>query len=274
MTVSSMKIIYEIHVACMDIALKDTRRRGYRAETGAIRPYFTFVLCPIANIVMASCLSPDEPDWQTLAALLFAVLTASSDRPYGGKPDEIWLDESTTEFAPRLQCLHDNLEIAIKSNKTELHFRGEADRFLETLKQQICEALPTYIGEWGTMQGNGTEPLTLDELEDVMKDCLISYHQRINSETGLSPLLFWQSHCFPSPVDPHLLASLLGEGISRSITPQGIYYQHRLYWHQDLAALAPGTKVYIYPTPFLSRPMTIEVCHQGQWICSAFVNHE
>ena len=271
LTASSVKIIYELHVARIDIELRDTRRREHRTATGRIRPYFTFVFFPKASLVMASSLSADEPDQQMLAALLFAAMSKSSGQLYGGIPDEIWLNESIAMFALRLRRLHDNLGITIRSNKEGQLHTGEAERFLETLKQQVWEALPIYVGKQGTMQSNVIEYLTLHELEDIFRDCLIDYHQRINSETGLSPLAFWETHCFPRLFDPHQLANLLGEGIHRHITHRGIYYQHRLYWHADLATLTPGTEVHVYPSPSLARPVTIEVFHRKQWICSAFM---
>jgi Mu transposase-like protein len=271
MNASTVRIIYEIHVARIDIELRDTRRRGYRTANGRIRPYFTFVFFPKASLVMASKLSADEPDQQMLASLLFAAMSKSFDQPYGGIPDEIWLNESTVMFATRLQRLHDNLGITIRSNEIGQHHTGEAERFLVALKQQVWEALPIYMGKQWTMQSNVTEYLTLHELEDIIRDCLIGYHQRINSETELSPLTFWESHCFPRSVDPHRLARLLSEGLRRTITHRGIYYQHRLYWHEDLATFTPGTEVHLYPCPSLARPKTIEVFHQGQWICSAFI---
>jgi hypothetical protein len=268
---SPVKIIYELHIAMIDIDLKDTRRHGYRTATGILRPYFTFVFFPKASLVMASSLSAEEPDQQMLAALLFAAMSKSSDQPYGGILDEIWLNEGTPMFATRLQCLHDNLGITIRSNIIGQHHTGEAERMLETLKQQVWEALPIYMGNQGIMQGSAIEYLTLHELDDIIRDCLIGYHQRVNDKTGLSPLTFWETQCFPCSVNPHRLASLLGEGIHRTITHRGIYYQHRLYWHEDLATLPPGTEVHVYPSPSLSRPMSIEVFHQGQWICSALI---
>jgi hypothetical protein len=269
MSISTVHIVYEMHTIEFDIELKDTRRRGDRTASGRLRPYFTFVFFPKASLVMAFSLSADEPDYRLLAALLFDAMSKSSDHPYGGKPDEIWLNESTAMFATRLQRLHDNLGITIRSNKIGQHHPGEAERFLEKLKQQVGEALPSYMGKQGTMQSNVIEYLTLHELEDKIRDCLTGHHQRINVETGLSPLAFWETHCFPRSADPHQLANLLGEGIHRTITHRGIYYQHRRYWQEDLATLTLGTEVLIYPTPSLSRPMTIEVFHQGQWICSA-----
>lgn len=274
MNASPVQIIYELHVARIDIELRDTRRHGYRTATGKLRPYFTFVFFPKASLVMASSLSSDEPDYRLLAALLFAAMSKSSGQPYGCIPDEIWLNESIAMFAPRLRRLHDNLGITIRSNKEGQLHTGEAERFLKTLKQQVWEALPIYMGKQGTMQSKVIEYLTLHELEDIFRDCLIDYHQCINSETGLSPLAFWETQCFPRSVDPHQLANLLGEGIHRRITHRGIYYQHRLYWQEDLATLTPGTEVLIYPTPSLSRPMTIEVFHQGQWVCSALAGRD
>jgi hypothetical protein len=235
MSISTVQIVYVMHSIEFDFELTDTRRRGKRTASGRLRPYFTFVFFPKASLVMASRLSAEEPDQQMLAALLFAAMSKSSDQSFGGIPDEIWINES------------------------------------ETLKQQVWEALPIYVGKQGTMQSNVIEYLTLHELEDIVRECLIDYHQRINSETGLSPLAFWERHCFPRFFDQRQLEDLPGEGIHRHISQRDIYYQHQLYWHADLATLTPGTEVHIYPSPSLARPVTIEVFHREQWICSAFM---
>jgi hypothetical protein len=139
---------------------------------------------------MASSLSADEPDQQMLAALLFAAMSKSSGQLYGGIPDEIWLNESIAMFALRLRRLHDNLRITIRSNKEGQLHTGEAERFLETLKQQVWEALPIYVGKQGTMQSNVIEYLTLHELEDIFRDCLIDYHQRISNRRNRDLIVF------------------------------------------------------------------------------------
>jgi hypothetical protein len=271
MSISTVQIVYEMHSIEFDFELTDTRQRGKRTASGRLRPYLTFVFFPKASLVMASRLSAEEPDQQMLAALLFTAMSKSSDQSFGGIPDEIWINESIAMFAPRLRRLRDNLGIIIRSKEEGQLHTGEAERFLETLKQQVWEALPIYVGKQGTMQSNVIEYLTLQELEDIVRECLIDYHQRINSETGLSPLAFWERHCFPRLFDQHQLENLLGEGIHRHITHRGIYYQHQLYWHADLATLTPGTEVYIYPSTSLASPVTIEVFHREQWICSAFM---
>jgi hypothetical protein len=227
MSASTVQIVYEMHTTEFDIELRDTRRRGYRTANGRMRPYFSFVFSLKASLVVAFSLSAIQPHQRTLTALLYAAMTESADRPYGGLPDEIWLYESTASFAPRLQHLRDNLGITIRSITKGEHPTGEAERFLEMLKQQIWETLPANVGVQGIKQEDVREYLTLHELEDVLKKCLIDYHQRTNSETGQFPLTFWQTHCSPCPADPLRLASLLGGGINSTINRRGIYYQNR-----------------------------------------------
>ncbi len=86
MSRSTLQIFYEMHTTEFDIELKDTRRRRYRTASGRLRSYFSFVFFPKASLVLASRLSVEEPDQQMLATLLFAALTKSSDKPYGGRP--------------------------------------------------------------------------------------------------------------------------------------------------------------------------------------------
>lgn len=270
MSTSCSQVVYEIHNLVVDGEIIDRRHCKYRTASGRVRPYLTFCLAPKACLVMSHTLSADRPDEHSLTALLYAAILQSQEKPYGGIPDEIWL-YSQIPVGPPLQEALKTLGITLRALSHELPLSGEAERFIATLKKDVWQAILDYTGLQGSQPEEVSRSLTLREMEDALSHYLTQYHQRVNSKTGISPLTFWQTHCVTERADPHQLTTLLRERILRIVTHNGIQYQSRRYWHDDLAKLATGTEVLICPTPSISTPRTIEVFFQGKWKCSASV---
>ncbi len=270
MSMSGSYVVYEIHTLVVDVEIIDRSHFKYRTASGRIRPYLTFCLAPKAYLVMSFTLSADRPDQRSLAALLYAAIMQSQEKPYGGIPDEIWL-YSQIPVGPPLQEALDTLGITLQTLSGELPLSGEVERFIATLKRDVWESILEYMGFRESQPEEVSRSLTLRQMEDALSHYLTQYHQRVNNKTRVSPLTFWQTHCVTERADPHQLTELLGESIPRIVTHKGIQYRARRYWHDDLAELAPGTEVLICPTPSLSTPRTIEVFFQGKWKCSASV---
>ncbi len=129
--------------------------------------------------------------------------------PYGGIPDEIWLESQIT-FALPIQNKLATLGIALRTLSLEPHHVGAAERFIGTLDEELWQIMPGYVSAYGTKPENRTENLSLRQMESALRLYLAHYHQTVNSETGQSPLAFWEEHCSPQPADPFLLAALLG----------------------------------------------------------------
>lgn len=231
--------VYELRTLLLDIELKDVRQRSYRAASGKLRPYLTIVFAPVGSFVAAYSLSPEPPNQRSISALLFRAMTQTEAHPFGGIPKEIRFDGSA---APS---------------------KGGGEQFLEMLQARLREALSDHRGPIA----EAANP-TLDELEHILKDCLAEYHRSATSEWKQSRLA---AHRFPGASDPRRLATLLGEGVRRAVTSTGILYHTRRYWHDELASLPPGTEVIIYPTPSLTIPKSVEVFHQGTWVCTASI---
>ncbi len=270
MSTSCSQVVYEIHTLVVDTEILDRRHFKYRTASRRIRPYLTFCFAPKANLVMSFTLSADRPDQRSLAALLYAAILQSEEKPFGGIPDEIRL-YSQIPVGPPLQEALDTLGITLRTLSDELSPSWEIERFIATLKKDVWQAILDYTGLQGSQPEEVIRSLTLREMEDALNHYLTQYHQRVNNKTGVSPLTCWQTHCVTERADPHQLTELLGESIPRIVTHNGIHYRARRYWHDDLAELAPGTAVLICPTPSLSTPRTIEVFFQGKWKCSASV---
>ncbi len=270
MSTSGSQVVYEIHTLVVDGEIIDRRHCKYRTASGRIRPYLTFCFAPKANLVMSFTLSADRPDQRSLAALLYAAILQSEEKPFGGIPDEIRLYSQIPVGLP-LQKALDTLGITLRTLSDELSPSGEVERFIATLKRDVWEAIFDYTGLQGSQPEEVSKSLTLHEMEDALRSYLAHHHQKVNSESGKSPLSLWQTHCVSERADQRRLTELLGERIPRIVTHNGIHYRARRYWHDDLAELAPGTEVLICPTPTLSTPRTIEVFFQGMWKCSASI---
>jgi len=111
--------------------------------------------------------------------------------------------------------------------------------------------MPCYESTYGTKPENGTENLSLHQMESALRGYLAHYHQTVNSETGLSPLTFWEDHFSPQSADPYLLATLLGEGNARTVTSKERYYRRWKDWHDSVSSYSK-TKVLIYTDSYSS----------------------
>lgn len=269
MSMPSVRVVYEIHVAVLDIEILDRRRREYRTASGRLRPFLTLVIFPQAGLLMASCLSADRPDWRMIASLFYAAMTQADSQPQGGIPDEVRVHGSAEAFVSHLQELCSNLGVTLRLSTDEYHSQGEGERLIGRLMRMTDERLPAYMGVQPAGNRSGSPTPTLQDLEDVLKQSLTDHHSSTNSETGQSPLTYWQTHCFPRQADTHRLAVLLSEGVGRTIASAGIRYSQQWYWDDKLGYLQPGTRVLIYPTPSLSIPKSVEVYHQNRWVCTA-----
>lgn len=265
----SVQIVYEIHVAVLDIEIQDRRRRGYRTASGRLRPFLTLVIFPQIGLVMASCLSADCPDWRTIAALLYTAITRADGQLQGGIPDEISVHKSAEVFVSHLQDFCSNLGVTLRLSTSEHPTQKEGERLIGRLMRMTDERLLAYMGVQPAWNRSESPTPTLQDLEDVFKQSLTDYHSSSNSETGQSPPTFWQKHCFPRRAVPHRLAVLLSRGVGRTIVSAGIRYGQQCYWDDQLAYFQPGTRVLIYPTPSLSIPRSVEVYHQNRWVCTA-----
>lgn len=218
---SSVQIVYEIHMAVFDIEVQDRRRRTYRTASGRLRPFLTLVIFPQAGLVMASCLSMDRPDWGMIAALLYAAMSQADDQSPGGIPDEVRVDECAETFVTQLQELCRNLRVILHLSTAEYSVRGEGERLIGRLNRVMVDRLLAYMGMQPSWNRSDPPTPTLQDLEDVLEQSLTDYHSSTNSETGQSPLTFWQTHCSPRWVVPHRLAMLLSKGVDRTLCVQG-----------------------------------------------------
>jgi hypothetical protein len=233
MSTSGSPLVCEVHTTLIDVEIVDRRCRPYRTASGRLRPYFAFCFAPEAHLVMSFALGLDPPDQRSLVTLLYTAIMHSPEKPYGGIPDEIWL-YSQISFALPIQHELATLGIALRTLSLEPHPAGAAERFLGTLDEEFWQTMPGYLSAYGTVPENGTENLSLRQMESALRLYLAYYHRTVNSETGQSPLAFWKDHCSPRQADPFMLATIRRVGNARIVTSKGMYYRRWKDWHDPL----------------------------------------
>ena len=151
--------------------------------------------------------------------------------------------------------------------------RGRVERVHETLDTRLWATLPGYGGP-NIVKRNpkAKAELTLAQLDERFRNFVDRYHQEVHNATGQTPLVFWQEHATPLPVDEHLLRlldGLLKEGINRRVLKEGIKYAGERYWHPELSVLV-GEDVLVRAVPHYTAPDEVEVFFEGKWRCTAF----
>ena len=266
------RIVWQIdHKAPLHVLVRDLRAPSHRTLSGEVRPYLTLVIDSASRLVMVGRFSYDPPDRFMVAAAIRDAMRMSEQKPFGGVPDEIWVDNGKDLIAHHVQQLAQGLGITLFPGPPhEPQIRGIVERFHETLDTRLWATLPGYVGR-NVVERNPTAKaeLSLADLEQRFRAFIDQYHQEIHSATGQTPLAFWQEHAAALPVDERLLDMLLKEPAHRHVLKEGIKYAGERYWHAELAVLV-GEEVLVRVAPCYAAPDELEVFFQGQWRCTAF----
>lgn len=266
------RIVWQIdHKAPLHVLVRDLRAPAHRTHSGEVRPYLTLVIDSASRLVMAGLFSYDPPDRFMVAAAIRAAMLMSETKPFGGIPDEIWVDNGKDLIAQHVQQLAQGLGATLVPGPPhQPQIRGIVERFHETLDTRLWATLPGYVGA-NVVERNphAKAELTLAELDQRFQAFIERYHQEVHSETGCSPLHFWQEHMAQRPVEERLLDVLLHEAARRRVLKEGIKYGGRVYWHTELATLV-GEEVLVRAAPSYTAPDDLEVYFQTQWRCTAF----
>jgi putative transposase len=266
------RIVWQIdHKAPLHVLVRDLRTPSHRTLSGEVRPYLTLVIDSASRLVMAGRFSYDPSDRFMVAAAIRDAMLMNETKPFGGVPDEIWVDNGKDLIAQHVQQLVQGLGATLVPGPPhQPQIRGIVERFHETLDTCLWATLPGYVGA-NVVERNphAKAELTLAELDLRFRVFIERYHQEVHSETGFSPLQFWQEHVAQRPVDERLLDVLLQEAARRRVLKEGIKYGGRVYWHADLATLV-GEEVLVRAAPSYTAPDELEVYFQTQWRCTAF----
>jgi putative transposase len=259
------------HKAPLHVLVRDLRAPSHRSLAGEVRPFLTLVVDSASRLIMAGLFSYDRPDRFMVAAAIRAGMLTGEHKPYGGVPDEIWVDNGKELIAQHVHQLALGLGITLVPGPPhEPQVRGIVERLHETLDTRLWATLPGYVGA-NVIERNpqAKAELTLAELDQRFRVFVDRYHQEVHNATGQTPLSFWQEHAPPLPVDERLLDVLLKEPAQRRVLKEGIKYAGQVYWHTELAILV-GEDILVRAAPCYTAPSELEVFFEGQWRCTAF----
>lgn len=266
------RMVWQIdHKAPVHLLVRDLRAPSHRTLSGEIRPYLTLVIDSASRLVMAGLFSYDPPDRFMVAAAIRAAMLMNQTKPFGGVPDEIWVDNGKDLIARHVQQLVQGLGATLDPGPPrQPQIRGIVERFHETLDPRLWATLPGYVGaNVGERNPKAKAELTRAEVNQHFQVFVERYHREIHSQTGFTPLQFWQEHMAQRPVDERLLDVLLQEASPRRVLKEGIKYGGRVYWHANLATLV-GEDILVRAAPSYQAPDELEVYFENQWRCTAF----
>jgi len=271
MKMEELLIIYELDHTQVDVLVKDIRPEHLRAKSGETRPWLTLCIDRRSRLVMAAIFSYDRPDRHTVAAAIREAVLVSDEKPYGGVPNEIWVDRGKELLANHIHSFTQELKVIL--HPCTPHYpqeKGIVERFFGTLNTRLWALQPGYIGS-NTQERSphAKAELTIAELEARFKAFIEVYHHEVHSQTKYSPLAYWQEYCWAERVDVRTLDRLLKEAKGRMVLKSGIKYEGRMYWHTELAAVVRKTVV-IRAAPTYVTPDEIEVYHNDAWLCTAY----
>ena len=269
------RIVWQVdHKAPLHVLVKDLRAPSHRTASGEVRPFLTLVVDSASRLIMTGLFSYDAPTRFTVAAAIRDAILTNERKPFGGVPDEIWIDNGKDLIARHVYQLAEGLGIKLVPGPPhQPQIRGIVERLHETLDTRLWSTLPGYVGPNAVRRNPKAKAgLTIAQLDEHFRVFVERYHQEVHSETEQTPLAFWQEHATPLPVDKHLLRLLdvlLKEPANRRVLKEGIKYAGERYWHPELA-LFVGEDVVVRAAPCYTAPDEIEVFFEGQWRCTAF----
>jgi hypothetical protein len=271
-------IVYQIDFTPVDVLLTDIRRRGVRTKSEAVRAYLiTCVECS-SRLIMAYLFTYDTPNSTNIATVLHDALTVSENKPYGGIPSAVWVDQGKQLISNHMQQIARDFHFDLheghpnfREDRGDPQKRGRVERPFRTFNTRLWSAFRGYTGSNTKERHPDVKAeLTISELAAEFSKYVEKYHHEVHSETKETPLEFWAQHCFAVPADNSQVDFLLQELFTRSVSKGFIQYGGRRYWHDDLWQVPADAIVQIRAQPDYMRPDDIQVYFEGRRIGPAF----
>ncbi len=184
------RIVWQIdHKAPLHVMVRDLRAPSHRCPSGEVRPFLTLVVDSASRLVMAGLFSYDEPNRFTVATAIREAMLGgltSEHKPFGGVPDEIWIDNGKDLVARHVHQLAEGLGIKLVPGPPhEPQIRGIVERLHEMLDTRLWSTLPGYLGS-NVVERNpkAKAQLTISQLDELFRAFIDRYHHEVHSETA------------------------------------------------------------------------------------------
>lgn len=266
------QVILEIDHTQIDVLAKDMRLKKYRSKSGEIRPWLTLALERRSRLIMAAIFSYDKPDQYTVAAAIREAILTSDDKPYGGIPDIILVDNGKELLSHHIQHITQGLHIILRPCiRHQPQQKGKVERMFGTLNTRVWSEEPGYVDSNVQKRNpHARAERTIAQMEEKLRTFIAQYNNEVHSQLkGYTPLEYWNERCFAEQIDERDLDPLLKKSKPCKVIKPGIKYRGRLYWHRALGGYV-GKWVFVRAVPSYAAPDDIEVFDRDDWICPAF----
>ncbi len=270
-------IIYQIDWTIVPVLIKDLRRTGVRRKGGETRAYMTLCAEASSGAPTAAIFTYDTPNRYTIGSVIHDALLITEKKPYGGIPDEIWVDQGKQMISKHVKQiardLHINLHPCIPHDREDRgnpQENGKVERLHQTLQTELWAKMTGYVGS-NTVERNPNAQAELtiyDIVEKFWEFINNTYLQEKHGDQKTTPKEYWAEHCHTWPPDDEReLDILLQEGEWKKLHKEGIKHDGRVYWSEDFGAAIPiETNVFIRSHPRYTRPDEILVFYKDQRI--------
>jgi hypothetical protein len=230
------------------------------------------------QVIMGYLFTYDTPNSTNIATVLHDALTVSENKPYGGIPSAVWVDQGNQLISNHMQQIARDFHFDLheghpnfSEDRGDPQKRGRVERPFRTFNTRLWSTFRGYTGSNTKERHPDVKAeLTISELAAEFSKYIEKYHHEVHSETKETPLEFWAQHCFAVPADNSQVDFLLQELFTRSVSKGFIQYGGRRYWHDDLWQVPADAIVQIRAQPDYMRPDDIQVYYDGRRIGPAF----
>jgi putative transposase len=185
-----------------------------------------------------------------------------------GIPDVLYVDHGSDFTSDHLDQVAASLRFRIiNSTVARPQGRGKIERLFGSLNTELLPELPGYL-----VNGKPATPpkLSLTELDQAVTSFIVNtYHMRLHSEIGQTPLDAWRGKGFLPrlPEDLEELDLLLVmHAKPRTVRRDGIRFQGLRYNHTTMASYVGEAVTIRYDPRDLSE---IRVFHRNKFLCRA-----
>ena len=240
------------------------------AKDKLVRPWLTVVLDDHSRVVAGLMVFCGAPSALNTALALRQAIWRKSDPawPVCGIPETLYVDHGADFTSSHVAQVCTDLKVRlVHSAVARPQGRGKVERLFGTINTELLATLPGH-----TCEGQPQTPpaLTLTELDRVITAFITdTYHTRIHSETGETPLAAWQGKGF-LPRMPESLEELdlllVMHATPRRVRRDGIAFEGLRFTAPILSAFVREEVTVRYDPRDLSE---IRVFHRGRFLCRA-----
>jgi len=240
------------------------------ADGTPARPWLTVVLDDCSRAVAGYSLFLGAPSTLNLSLALRQAIWRKTDPAWvvHGLPDVLYADHGSDFTSDHLAAVAADLHIRrVYSAVARPQGRGKIERFFGTVTTELLTQLPGQL-----VRGQPVSParLTLPQADTTIGRWITgTYHQRIHSETGQTPLQAWLADGWlPRTPDSLEQLDLLLVMVAkpRVVHRDGIRFQGLRYLDPTLAAYVGEPVTIRYDPRDLGE---IRVFHRNRFLCRA-----